>query len=89
MKMESEIWRLNEVSAAVRLPLADPAFLKIMEERQLRQNEQTALGSVRAVHAAEESYQSAQGGFACALSALGSEARKRASGQTTHLMTRN
>jgi TonB family protein len=81
MKMESAVWRLNEVSATVRFPLADPAFLKLVEERQLRQNEQMALWSVRAVTTAERSYQSAQGSFACTLSALGSagkEAKRRA-----------
>ncbi len=71
MKMESEVWRLNEVGATVRFPLADPVFLKDIEERQLRQNEQMALWSLRSVIAAEKSYQSAQGGFACTLSALG------------------
>jgi len=38
MKMESGIWRLNDVSVALQVPLADPTFLKSMEERQLRQN---------------------------------------------------
>ena len=33
MKMESGIWRLHEVGATVRFPLADPAFLKMVEER--------------------------------------------------------
>ncbi len=72
MKMESEVWRLNEVGASVRFPLADPAFLKLVEERQLRENEQTALWSVRSVVSAEKSYEAAQGGFACTLSALAS-----------------
>lgn len=80
MKMESGIWRLNEVGAAVRFPLADPAFLKMVEERQLRQNEQTALWSLRAVIAAEKSYQSAQGGFACALPALGKAGKEKEAG---------
>lgn len=71
MKMESEIWRLNEVSVGVRVPLADPAFLKSLEERQLQQNEQTAIWSVRSIVGAEKSYQSARGAFACTLSALG------------------
>ena len=71
MKMESGIWRLNDVSVALQVPLADPTFLKSMEERQLRQNEQTALGSVRVIIAAENSYQSTHGGFACTLSGLG------------------
>ncbi len=72
MKMEAEVWRLNEISVAVRLPLADPAFLKSLLERQRGQNEQMALVSMRSVISAENSYQAAQGGFACTLSALGS-----------------
>lgn len=76
MKMESDIWRLNEVSVAVRVPLADPAFLKSLEERQLQQNEQAAIWSMRSVVAAEKSYQSARGGFACTLSALGSAGKE-------------
>jgi len=71
MKMESEVWRLNEVSARVRFPLADPVFLKGLEEREFRQNEQMALMSMRMAIAAENSYRSAEGGFACTLSALG------------------
>ena len=71
MKMESGVWRLNEVGASVRVSLADPAFLKSLLQRQREQNEQMALMSMRLVISAENSYQSAQGGFACALSALG------------------
>jgi TonB family protein len=71
MKMESEIWRLSEIDATFHFPLEDPAFLKGMEEHQLRQNEEMALWSVRGVVNAEKMYQSAQGGFACTLSALG------------------
>jgi len=70
MKMEAEIWRLNEVGANLRFPLADPAFLKDVEEHQLRQNEQMAHWSVRAVVNAEKQYQAAQGSYACQLSAL-------------------
>jgi TonB family protein len=85
MKMESEVWRLNEVGATVRFPLADPAFLKIVEERQIRQNEQTALWSVRAVIPAEKSYQSANGSFACTLSALGSAGKESGAGRRSYL----
>jgi TonB family protein len=72
MKMESEIWRLNEISAGVRLPLADPNFLKAILEHQRSQNEQMALVSMRSVRYAETSYQAANSGFACTLAALGS-----------------
>jgi TonB family protein len=71
MKMESEVWRLSEIDATFHFPLEDPALLKGMEEHQLRQNEEMALWSVRGVVNAEKMYQSAQGGFACTLSALG------------------
>jgi TonB family protein len=71
MKMESEVWRLNEISLSVRLPLADPDFLKSLEESRRRQNEQMAQWSLRAVLTAEKSYQGTFGSFACTLSALG------------------
>jgi TonB family protein len=83
MKMESEVWRLSDFGATVRFPLADPVFLKDVEERQVRHNEQMALWSVRAVIAAEKSYQSARGSFACRLSALGSAGKE--AGATKHV----
>jgi TonB family protein len=85
MKMESGIWRLNDVSVALQLPLADPAFLKSVEERQLRQNEQVALVSVRAIIAPENSYQPAHGGFACTLSALGNSAKASGAARRNYL----
>jgi len=51
---------------------ADPAFLKSLLERQRTQNEQMTIVSMRSMLAAEKSYQSANGGFGCTLSALGS-----------------
>ncbi len=75
MKMESEVWRLNEISVTVRLPLADPDFLKSIEDRQRGQNEQMTIWSLRTVVAAEKSYQSAQGSFACTLSKLANSSK--------------
>ncbi len=72
MKLESGVWRLNEVSATARLPFADQTFLNAVEKYQLGQNEQLAQWSVRAVVRAENSYQAAHSGFACTLSDLGS-----------------
>ena len=80
MKTESEVWRLNEISVAVRLPLADPDFLKNIEDRQRSQNEQITIWSVRQVTTAEKSYQSANGGFACSLSVLGANKLPRREG---------
>jgi TonB family protein len=62
------------------MPLADPDFLKGLLERQRGENEQMALMSMRSVISAENSYQSAQGGFACTLSALGSGGKAGAAG---------
>ncbi|MFZ0317694.1 MAG: energy transducer TonB [Candidatus Sulfotelmatobacter sp.] len=73
MKMESRVWRLNEISVGVRLPLADPNFLKALLERERIQNEQAAQWSMRSVNSAEKSYQAAQSSYACALSALTSK----------------
>ena len=33
MKSEADVWRLNEISVTVRVPLADPDFLKTIEDR--------------------------------------------------------
>ena len=75
MKMEGDTWRLNEVSATARFPIADPTFLKAMQEHQVAQNEQIALMSVRSIVYAEKSYQSARSSFACKLSDLGNSGK--------------
>ncbi|MGA3106825.1 MAG: energy transducer TonB [Terriglobales bacterium] len=75
MKMEGDIWRLSEVSATARFPIADPTFLKAMQEHQAGQNEQMALMSVRSIVSAEKSYQSARSSFACKLSDLGNSGK--------------
>src|SRR5579864_1346859 len=79
MKMEADVWRLNEISVTVRLPLADPDFLKSIEDRQRSQNEQMIIWSVRSVNTAETGYKAANGNFACDLATLG-KAGKQASG---------
>lgn len=85
MKNESDIWRLNEIGFAVRLPLADPAFLKSMLERQRTQNEQMTQWSMQSVISAEKSYQSAQGSFACSLSALGNSGKEPGAARRIYL----
>jgi TonB family protein len=71
MKMESGVWKLNEIGASVRIPLADPDFLKALMERQREQNEQMTIFSVQAVVGAEKSYQAANNAYACTLTVLG------------------
>src|SRR5216683_5702841 len=56
MKMESDVWRLNEISATARLPLTDPDFLKNIEEWQRSQNEQMTIWAVQQVTSAQKSY---------------------------------
>jgi TonB family protein len=85
MKMEADVWRLNEISFAMRLPLADPAFLKSLLEHQRSQNEQMTLMSMRSVLAAEKSYESANGSFACTLSALASAGKEPGTARHTYL----
>jgi TonB family protein len=82
MKQEAEIWRLNEAAVTVRLPLADPTFLKAIEDRQRSQNEQMTKWSIQQVNMAEKSYSAAEGHFACSLSAL---TAKGQSGGKTYL----
>lgn len=71
MKMDSDIWRLNEVSVTLRVPLTDPDFLKGLEERSHNQNEQITIWSVRSVSTAETAYKAANGSYACDLAMLG------------------
>jgi len=70
MKSEADIWRLSEISVTVRVPLADPDFLKTIEDRQRAQNEQTTIWSLRTVAESEKAYSKMQGSYACSLSAL-------------------
>jgi hypothetical protein len=70
MVQQSDIWRLNEIDVTVKVPLADPAFLKSIEDHQRSQNEQMTIYAVQSIVSAEKQYSTAQGGFACSLSAL-------------------
>lgn len=70
MKMESEVWRLNEINVTLRVPLADSDFLKRIEDQERTQNEQQVQWSLRTITSAETSYHAANGSFACSLSAL-------------------
>ena len=75
MQSEANVWRLNEISVTVRLPLADPNFLQNMEERQRARNEQRTMMWIQQVNMAEKRYSAMQGHFACSLSVLGEQAR--------------
>jgi len=70
MKTEADVWRLNEIRAEVRVPLADPDFLKSIERQNGRQNEQGAQLGMRVITAAQTSYHSSHGTYSCSLSGL-------------------
>jgi TonB family protein len=70
MKTEADIWRLNEIRAEVRVPLADPDFLKNIERQNGKQNEQGAELGMRMIIAAQNSYHQTHGTYACNLSVL-------------------
>jgi hypothetical protein len=50
VKSEADVWGLNEISVTVRVPPADPDFLKTIEDRGRTQNEQSSdeSGAIRA-----------------------------------------
>jgi TonB family protein len=73
MGTEGNVWKLNEIMVTVRIPLGDPEFLKVIEDKQRSQNEMINLSMLRVVNSAEKNYSSAKGRYACSLSALGSE----------------
>ena len=70
MKTEADVWRLNELIAEVRVPLADPDFLKNIEQRNGKQNEQGVQMALHVITGAESSYHAAKGTYACSLSGL-------------------
>jgi len=70
MKMESEVWRLNEISVTVRVPLADPDFLTRIEDQQRTATERAVTWALQSIVLVERSYENTNGKFACSLSAL-------------------
>jgi hypothetical protein len=70
MKTEGDVWRLTDISVMVKFPLADPDFLKTIEDRQRKKNEQMTVWAMRTIVAEEESYHSRRGSYACSLAGL-------------------
>lgn len=70
MKTEGDVWRLTDITLTVKFPLADPDFLKSMEDSQRKKNELTTVWAMRTIGGAEEIYHSRRGTYACSLAAL-------------------
>ena len=56
MQSDADVWRLNEISVTVRVPLSDPTFLKTIEDQQRSQNEQMTKFALQQVNNAEKAY---------------------------------
>jgi TonB family protein len=80
MKTEADVWRLNEISVNVRILLADPDFLKTIQQQSNKENEQGAQWGVQNIIGAENAYHSAHGVYGCTLSELGAKG-KQSNGQ--------
>jgi hypothetical protein len=70
LKTEADVWRLTDITITVKFPLADPDFLKSIEDSQRKKSEQMTVWSMRTIGAAEEGYHSGHGTYACSLTAL-------------------
>ena len=73
MEQEKEVWKLNEVTVAMHVPLSDPDFLRDLLKTQNPGSESSAVASLRTIMTAEIAYSSAfpERGFTCNLSELG------------------
>src|SRR5438270_5014567 len=91
MKMEADIWCVNEVSFQAKLPLGDPDFLKDfvkqLQDKQKSSNQSYAMMNMNAIARAETSYHSASPthAFTCSLSEL-SHAVKENTGENRSWM---
>lgn len=70
LQQEKEIWRLTEVTAAARVPLTDPDYLKGLRKEQDEGIEGTARTRLFGIVATEKNYASEhpEAGYPCALS---------------------
>jgi hypothetical protein len=77
MKMDSEVWRLDDLQLSLHLPVGDPDFLATLGQRigalNVEAQENAALRGLRGIATAEVSYAAAfpHIGFTCSLSDLG------------------
>ena len=73
MKQEEDVWKLDEITVAVHIPLSDPEYLKGLQKAQTSSSESASTGSLRTLNTAQISYSSAfpERGFTCTLATLG------------------
>ena len=56
MGQENDVWKLNEVTVAMHVPLSDPDYLRDVQKSQNPALESVAVASLRTIEAAEISY---------------------------------
>ena len=83
MKTESDVWKLSEISVTIRVPLADPEFLKSIVQRHNEQSEQRAKWAIQTIVRSEAAYHLAHGTYACKLSDLSANP-KQGTGSVTN-----
>lgn len=73
MKEEAEVWKLNEITLAVRVPLGDPEFVKGLQKSQNTTIESSVVGGLRTLNTAEVSYAASfpDRGYTCKVPELG------------------
>jgi hypothetical protein len=77
MKLENDVWRLDDIAVSLRLPLGDQEFLDSLtpdrRPSEVAELEATALNHLRTLNTVEGSYAalSPEHGFACTLAELG------------------
>jgi hypothetical protein len=73
MKQEKDVWKLNEITVAVHVPLSDPDYLKGLQKTQNSSFESAAAAGLRTLNTAQVSYSASfpKRGFTCTLSMLG------------------
>lgn len=73
MKQEKEVWKLNELTLSLRVPLGDSEFLQGLQKSQAEASESSAVAMLRTLNTAEISYSAAfpERGFTCKLPELG------------------
>ena len=80
MKTERDVWRLTDITVTVKFPLADPDFLKSIEDTQRKKNEVTIVSAMMMITTAEEDYHSRRGTYACSLAGLADRDKPRPEG---------
>lgn len=73
MREEEHVWRVNDVTVSLRVPISDPQYLKGLLKSQSGRAGSSALANLRTINTAEVTYAATypERGFTCQLADLG------------------